>query len=105
MQDQIPSPWSTVRLDAFTHHYAVEYMKKNHPDLVYIAYGETDDFAHDGDYEAYLRAAHNTDGMIKELWEFTQQDAYYKDNTVLLSLQIMVEERILWIPGRAMEQR
>lgn len=84
LQDQTPSPWSTVRLDAFTHHYTLEYMKKNHPDLVYIAYGETDDFAHDGDYEAYLKAAHNTDGMIKELWEFTQQDSYYKDNTVFI---------------------
>ncbi|WP_438425667.1 alkaline phosphatase family protein [Aquimarina macrocephali] len=84
LQDQTPSPWSTVRLDVFTHHYTLEYMKKNHPDLVYIAYGETDDFAHDGDYEAYLKAAHNTDGMIKELWEFTQQDSYYKDNTVFI---------------------
>ncbi|WP_240315456.1 alkaline phosphatase family protein [Aquimarina longa] len=84
LQEQIPSPWSSVRLDAFTHHYAVEYMKKNHPELVYIAYGETDDFAHDGDYAAYLKAAHNTDSLIKELWELTQQDTFYKDNTVFI---------------------
>ena len=84
MQAQVPSPWSTVRLDAFTHHYALEYMMKNHPNLVYIAYGETDDFAHEGDYQAYLKAAHNTDGLIKELWEFTRQDPYYKDNTVFI---------------------
>ncbi len=84
LQEQIPSPWSSVRLDAFTHHYALEYMKKAHPELVYIAYGETDDFAHDGDYEAYLNAAHNTDNLIKELWEFTQQDSFYKDNTVFI---------------------
>lgn len=84
LQAQIPSPWSTVRLDAFTHHYALEHMKKNHPELVYIAYGETDDFAHDGDYEAYLKAAHNTDNLIKELWEFTQRDLFYKDNTVFI---------------------
>jgi hypothetical protein len=84
LQGQIPSPWSSVRLDAFTHHYALEYMKKEHPSLVYIAYGETDDFAHDGDYQAYLKAAHNTDALIKELWEFTQQDHFYKDNTVFI---------------------
>ncbi|MBQ0741272.1 phosphoglyceromutase, partial [Aquimarina celericrescens] len=42
------------------------------------------DFAHDGDYEAYLNAAHNTDNLIKELWEFTQQDSFYKDNTVFI---------------------
>ncbi|MGB5436279.1 MAG: sulfatase-like hydrolase/transferase [Maribacter sp.] len=84
LQAQVPSPWGTVRLDAFTHHYALEHMKKNHPMFVYIAYGETDDFAHDGNYEAYLRSAHNTDNLIKELWEFTKQDDFYKDNTIFI---------------------
>ncbi|MAU14945.1 MAG: phosphoglyceromutase [Muricauda sp.] len=84
LQDQIPSPWGTVRLDAFTHHYALEHMKKEHPKLVYISYGETDDFAHDGDYQAYLKSAHNTDALIKEIWEFTQQDDFYKDQTVFI---------------------
>lgn len=84
LQSQIPSPWSTVRLDAFTHHYAVEYMKKSHPELVYIAFGETDDFAHDGDYAAYLNAAHNTDILIKSLWTFMQNDPFYKDQTTFI---------------------
>ena len=84
LQKQIPSPWGSVRLDAFTHHFALEYMKKEHPQLVYIAYGETDDFAHDGDYQAYLKSAHNTDGLIKEIWEFTQQDDFYRDQTIFL---------------------
>ncbi|MFK5974746.1 MAG: sulfatase-like hydrolase/transferase [Flavobacteriaceae bacterium] len=84
MQPKTPSPWGSVRLDVFTHYYALEHMKKNHPDLVYISYGETDDFAHDGDYEAYLKSAHTTDAMIKELWEYTQQDSFYKDNTIFI---------------------
>lgn len=82
LQSKIPSPWSTVRHDAFTHHFALEHIKKTHPELVYISYGETDDFAHEGHYDAYLRAAKNTDGLIKELWEYTQTDPFYKDNTV-----------------------
>ncbi len=84
LQKQIPSPWGSVRLDAFTHHYALEFIKKNHPELVYISYGETDDFAHDGNYQAYLRSANNTDALIKELWDFTQSDNFYKDNTVFI---------------------
>ncbi len=84
LQPRVPSPWGTVRLDAFTHHYAIEHMKKNHPKLVYIAYGETDDFAHDGDYEAYLKSANNTDTLIKHLWEFTQGDSFYKDQTLFI---------------------
>jgi len=84
LQPAVPSPWGSVRLDAFTHHYALEHMKKNHPRLIYIAYGETDDFAHDGDYAAYLNSAQNTDGLIKELWDLTQSDPFYKDNTLFL---------------------
>jgi len=84
IQEQIPSPWGSVRFDAFTHHYALEYMKKEHPKLVYISYGETDDFAHDGDYQAYLKSAHNTDSLIKEIWEFTRQDDFYKGQTVFI---------------------
>lgn len=84
LQPTIPSPWGSVRFDAFTHHYALEEMKKNHPELVYISYGETDDFAHDGDYEAYLNSAHTTDSFIKNLWQFTQQDPFYKDQTMFV---------------------
>jgi len=84
LQPKVPSPWGTVRLDAFTHYYALEHMKKSHPELVYIAYGETDDFAHDGEYDAYLKSAHTTDSMIRELWNFTQSDEFYKDNTVFI---------------------
>ncbi|WP_442845131.1 alkaline phosphatase family protein [Leeuwenhoekiella sp. H156] len=84
LQQEIPSPWGSVRLDAFTHNYALEYLKKNHPVLTYIAYGETDDFAHDGEYDAYLHAAHTTDAFLKELWEFVQTDGFYKDQTTLI---------------------
>lgn len=84
LQAEIPSPWSSVRLDAFTHNYALEYAKKNHPKVLYIAYGETDDFAHDGDYQAYLNSAHVNDTMLKELWDFAQKDPVYKDNTLFV---------------------
>ena len=84
MQSKVPSPWGSVRLDAFTHYYALEYMKKNHPKFTFISYGETDDFAHDGDYEAYLKSAHTTDTLIKEVWEFCASDTFYKDNTLFI---------------------
>lgn len=84
LQEQIPSPWSSVRLDAFTHHFALEHMKKEHPKFVYISYGETDDFAHDGDYQAYLKSANMTDAFIKQLWDFAQNDEFYKDQTIFM---------------------
>lgn len=84
LQPIVPSPWDSVRLDAFTSNYALEYMKKEHPELIYIAYGETDDFAHDGNYEAYLKSANATDTLIKQLWDFTQKDSFYKNNTIFI---------------------
>lgn len=84
LQPKIPSPWDSVRLDAFTSNYALEYMKREHPEFVFISYGETDDFAHDGNYQAYLKSANLADNLIKDLWEFTQKDTFYKDNTVFI---------------------
>jgi hypothetical protein len=84
LQTQIPSPWPSVRLDAFTHHYALEYLKRNHPHVVYIAYGKTDDFAPDGLYDQYLLSAHRMDGFIRQLWEVMQVDPVYRNKTTLL---------------------
>lgn len=84
LQDEIPSPWGSVRLDAFTHHYMLEYVKKHHPRVVYVSYGETDDFAHDGRYDHYLKSAHQTDKWISEIWDFIQSDPFYRDRTNLV---------------------
>lgn len=84
LQSEIRGPWGGVRLDPFTHHYALEYIKKNTPKVVYIAYGETDDFAHDGRYDEYLKAAWQTDQYIKQLWDYAQSHPQYKDKTTFL---------------------
>jgi len=84
LQPQIPSPWGGVRLDGFTHHYALEHIKKNKPKVVYISYGETDDFAHDGKYDAYLKSAYQTDKFIETLWKYVQTTPQYKDKTTFI---------------------
>lgn len=84
LQSQIPQRWGSVRFDAFTHHYALEYLQKNKPRVVFIGYGETDDFAHDGRYDSYLKSAWQTDQFIKELWEWVQSHEPYKDKTTFI---------------------
>ncbi len=84
IQDEIRGPWGGVRLDVFTHHYAMEDLKKNKPRVLYIAYGETDDFAHDGEYDQYLRSARQTDAYIQELWDFAQSEEQYKGKTTFI---------------------
>jgi hypothetical protein len=84
IQRQAPVIWEGVRLDVFTHHFAKEYVQKNHPKLVYISYGETDDFAHGGLFDFYMKSLQNTDALIADLWNYVQNDPFYKDNTYFI---------------------
>lgn len=81
---EIPSPWGSVRFDAFTHHYAKETLKTESPRLLYIAYGETDDFAHNGNYEAYIKSTRQTDKFISDLWELVQNQESYRNKTTFI---------------------
>jgi hypothetical protein len=84
MISSLPNPLGDVRLDAFTFYYGFEYLKKNKPRVMYFAFDETDDFAHGGEYAAYLNSAHYTDHFIEELWTYLQSDPQYKDKTTLI---------------------
>jgi hypothetical protein len=84
MQDEIRGPWDGVRLDPFTHHFAMESIRKNQPKVVYIAYGETDDWAHDNQYDQYIWSARQTDAYLKELWQMIQSDPQYQNKTTLI---------------------
>ncbi|TDK47258.1 sulfatase-like hydrolase/transferase [Algoriphagus formosus] len=84
IQQEIRGPWGGVRLDPFTHHFAMEGLKKHRPKVMYIAYGETDDWAHGGKYDQYIWSAHQTDAYIKEIWDWVQSDSEYKDKTTLI---------------------
>ena len=78
-------PWHDHEcLDVFTHHGAMEYIKANQPKIVYIAYGETDEWAHAGRYRFYLDAARQVDKWIGEIWNFVQNHPAYRNKTALL---------------------
>ncbi len=84
LQPATPSPFGEERLDAFTDQYALEYVKRKKPRVLYISFGDTDDFAHAGEYGAYLHAARYTDDFIRQLWEYLQRDPQYRGKTTLL---------------------
>jgi membrane-anchored protein YejM (alkaline phosphatase superfamily) len=74
----------STRLDFLTYEMANEYFKEYKPRVMYLSFDETDDFAHEGHYDMYLKAAHQEDAFLKELWEKIQLDPQYKDKTTLL---------------------
>ena len=81
---QIPVPWASVRFDAFTYHYAFDYLKRYSPRLLYIAFDGTDEYAHDGKYDQYLLSANRLDGYIGNIWNWVQSDHHYKNKTTLI---------------------
>lgn len=84
MQAGAPPIWLTVRLDTFTHAYALETLKRQKPRVLYVAYGETDDFAHEGRYEQTLWAARHADAYIQQIWNTLQADPDYAGKTTLI---------------------
>lgn len=75
--------WGEECFDVFTHHAAMEYLKKEQPRVMYIAYGETDEWAHSWKYKYYLTAARQVDNWIGEIWNYIQSTPAYKDKTTL----------------------
>lgn len=71
-------------LDVFTHYAAINTLKKRKPKVLYISYGETDEWAHHGYYKSYLEAAQQFDKWVKEIWDYVQSDKAYRNKTTLL---------------------
>lgn len=73
-----------VRPDVITYFAAREYLKEYKPKVLYIAFDETDDFAHGGMYDQYIGSAYSQDAMIGDLWKLLQSMPQYRDKTSLL---------------------
>lgn len=83
-QFQTLTPWDSVRHDYYTHKLALTHLKTFHPRVVHIGFGETDDWAHDKNYERVLDALKLTDDYLRELWDFLQIDPQYRDKTTII---------------------
>jgi hypothetical protein len=56
----------------------------NLPRVTWIALGDTDNRAHEGDYEAYLSAATEADNFLRELWQAIESDPRTAGRTTLI---------------------
>jgi len=74
---------TTAYQDVFTQYQAMDYLQKQQPRVLYISYGETDEWAHYGNYSDYLDAAHRVDKWLNDLWNYIQTSPTYKNKTAL----------------------
>jgi Metalloenzyme superfamily len=84
LQFETPTPWSSLRHDAYTCRFAMTHLKRARPRVMYLALGETDDWAHDGRYDRVLEAYERSDACLKELWTWLQTDPGYRGRTHIL---------------------
>jgi hypothetical protein len=78
--------WDDEPFDSFPFHTAMQYLKLHRPRVLFLSLGETDEWAHAGNYEEYLRSARRVDQFIGELWQNVQSMPQYRGTTTLIFL-------------------
>lgn len=76
--------WEGEAFDSFTFHTALEYLRLHKPRVLAILLGETDEWAHAGRYDLYLKSAHRFDHYARRLWDALQSLPEYRGSTTLV---------------------
>jgi hypothetical protein len=59
----------------------IDYVKTGQPRVLFVGYGETDNWAHEGRYDLVLDSAHRFDGFVAQLWKTMQAMPQYRGKT------------------------
>ena len=62
----------------------LDYVKTSHPRVLFVGYGETDNWAHQGRYDLVLESAHGFDHFVQQLWEAMQKMPEYRGQTTFI---------------------
>lgn len=84
MQEGMPHYWRSERFDAFTYAYALEALKHDHPKVMWISFGDIDEWAHSRNYTLYIDATNYTDAFIRDIVETCEADRFYRGKTTYL---------------------
>lgn len=84
LQFETVTQWDSVRHDIYTFRFAMAHLKTYQPRVLYMALGETDDWAHGERYDRVLQVLERTDTYLRQLWEFLQSQDQYRNRTTIL---------------------
>lgn len=70
--------------DSFLNVAILEHLKKHRPRVLFVGYGDTDNWAHSGRYDLVLETAHHFDSFVAGLWNRMQSLPEYKDRTTFI---------------------
>ncbi|HEY1241866.1 MAG TPA: hypothetical protein VGF16_14990 [Bryobacteraceae bacterium] len=84
LKAEMTRTFESVPLDSIVLYTALEYLKQKKPRVLFLSLGESDEWAHKGDYGEYLNAAHRVDAYLLLLWTTVQEMPEYKGSTTLM---------------------
>jgi hypothetical protein len=70
--------------DSFLQVPLLDYVRSGHPRLLFVGYGETDNWAHSGRYDLVLESAHQFDEFVRRLWDMMQAMPEYRNQTTFI---------------------
>jgi hypothetical protein len=76
--------WRDNVWDSLLQASVLEEIRRHRPAVLFVGFGETDEWAHSGRYDLYLESARQTDRFIQELWETMQEIPEYRGTTTFL---------------------
>lgn len=76
--------WPDVATDALMHQAMLAGTRRDLPRALFVGYGETDEYAHSGRYDMYLRSAQQVDRYFAQLWERWQRDPRTRGKVTLI---------------------
>jgi hypothetical protein len=70
--------------DSFLQMPLLDFLSKHQPRVLFVGYGETDNWAHAGRYDLVLHSAHVFDHFVEQLWNTLQAQPAYRDQTTFI---------------------
>ena len=70
--------------DSYLHVVLRDHLEHHRPRVLFVGYGDTDNWQHQGRYDAVLEAERNFDSFLADLWRQLQSLPEYRDSTTLI---------------------
>lgn len=84
LQTLTPNGFHGARHDVYTFRFGLSHLQTARPRVLYLAFDETDDWAHNKRYDLVLDTLHRTDAQLQQLWAWLQSDPEYRGRTTLV---------------------
>ena len=84
LQHLTPNGFHGARHDIYTFRFGLAHLQSARPRVLYLAFDETDDWAHLKRYDLVLDTLSRTDRQLEQLWTWLQADPQYRGTTTLV---------------------